>query len=328
VGGSDEDLVISQPIDIFGRRSAARSSGNALVLQAEASLRLVEQELQGDVVAIYIESVAASSRLANAREAEEAAARLLDAIKRLVEGGRLPGVQATRVSIELERARAARKQRESEVAAEIRRLHGVLGVDIQGTPGGFPSIATPNIDERDLILQRADLLLLSADVASAEADIRLARTNRLPQLELQGRRSAWQETDRAYGARIQLSFPLFDSGRSRAEETAARKSAEAARKSFTDLARIARAEIEAARIEVQGAQDQIESLDIVLQTTRDLVSKTQAGLIAGANTLIDVLDAARALREILESLTEARVTLALAQARYLRATGGLLEVRP
>lgn len=327
VGGSDEDLVLSQPVDLFGRTSAMRRTGDALVLQAEANLRQTELDLQSDVVTLYVEGVAATSRLAIARDAEEAAARLLEAVKGLVEGGKLPGVQATRVSIELERAHATRKHREAELAAARRRLLAAIGDGGGVTADAFPDLPVAEVSVAELISWRADLLTLSAEISAAEADARVARTSRLPQLELQGRRSPWQESDPTYGGRIQLTFPLFDYGKSRAEEGAASKRAEAARKAMADAQRIARGEIDAAKLEVAGAVEQVKSLEMVVATSRDLVSRTQTGLREGANTLIDVLDAARALREIEESLVEARVTLATAQARYLRATGSLIEVK-
>ena len=327
VGGSDDDLVISQPIDLFGRTNAARRTGDALVLQAEANLRQIELELQNDVVTLYVDAVATRSRVLIAKEAESGAQSLYLAIRELVEGGKLPGVQATRVSIELLRATAARKQREVEAAAALRRLAAAIATEKVSVAQAFPAIPTLEVSEALLKSHRADLMLLSAEVAEANADARLARADRQPQLELQGRRSAWQE-DPAYGVRLQLNFPLFDGGKSRAQEAAARRHADAARKSFEDALSIARAETEAARLEVRGAQAQIGSLDQVIATARDLVSRTEIGLKEGANTLVDVLDASRALREIQESLIDARATLSLSQARYLRATGTLLEVRP
>lgn len=328
VGGSDEDLMLSQPVDIFGRTSAMRRTGDALVMRAEANLRQTELDLQSDVVNLYVENVAAASRLAIAKDAEETSRRLLEAVQALVDGGKLPGVQATRVSIELERARSTRKLRESEFAASQRRLQAALGDTEAKADESFPEIPVADVSDSQLVERRAELLNLNAEIRAAEAEARVARTSRLPQLELQGRRSPWQDNDPVYGARIQLSFPLFDHGKSRAEEGAAGKRAEAARRSLADAQRIARGQVEAAKLEVSGAEEQVRTLESIVATSRELVSRTQTGLREGANTLIDVLDATRALREIEEGLVDARVTLAAAQARFLRATGSLMEVNP
>lgn len=328
VGGTDGDLVISQPIDIGGRRSAGRLTGQAGILLAEANLRQTLGELQSEVVSLYVGAVAANQRLRIAAEAEDSASRLLGAVKSLVEGGKLPGVQATRVSIELDRARGVRKQRAADLAASVRRLSAATGFDGSLSVGDFPQLVAEDITEAELESQRSELLVLAAETAAAEAEVRTAKLDRRPQLELQARRSPWQYTSPVYGARIQLSFPLSDAGRSRAEEGAANKRAEASRRSLSDGLTIAKAELEAEKLEIGGAQGQITDLESALASGRDLIARTQTGLKEGANTLIDVLDALRAVREIEEALVGARETLATAQAHYLKATGSLLEVRP
>ena len=326
VGGHDDDLGLNQPIDIFGRTSAARSSGDALVLQAEASLRQSLAELQDDVITLYGDTAAAGERVRIARESEAIAARLLDAIKGLVEGGKVPGVQATRVSIELERSRAARLLREAQWEAVKTRLAAAIGGKKEDLKiPEFALIAFSQDEAAKLVQQRPELLLLEADVKAAEAQARISRTNRLPQLDFQVRRTPWQQADAKYGVRLQLSFPLFDSGRASAETGAANKRAEAARRVFADTARIARADLDAARVEVEAAGEQVSRLQAVLKMSEDLAARTQAGLKEGANTLLDVLDALRALREIEEGLVDAKLSLAQAQARRLKASGRLLE---
>lgn len=261
-----------------------------------------------------------------ARESEAIAARLLDAIKGLVEGGKVPGVQATRVSIELERSRAARLLREAQWEAVKTRLAAAIGGKKEDlTIPEFALIAFPQDEAAKLVQQRPELLLLEADVKAAEAQARIARTNRLPQLDFQVRRTPWQQADSKYGARLQLTFPLFDSGRASAETGAANKRAEAARRVFADTARIARADLDAARVEAEAAGEQVSRLQAVLKMSEDLAARTQAGLKEGANTLLDVLDALRALREIEEGLVDAKLSLAQAQARRLKASGRLLE---
>ncbi|CAN5480626.1 efflux transporter outer membrane subunit [soil metagenome] len=324
VGATDNDLVLTQPIDIFGRTKALRTTGDALVLEAEANLRQTELSLQNDVLTLYVEAAATTDRLQAANQAVEGAQRLLDAIRGLVDGGRLPGVQATRVEIEFQRAAAVAKNREAEVRAAQNRLAAAISQK-DAAVQGFPAIPTPEVTDQQLESQRADLLLLSVEATAAKADEKVATTMRLPQLELQARRSPWQQPA-VYGGRIQLSFPLFDFGRSRAEESSARKRAEAALRSLEDAENIARSEINAALIEIEGAQAQVAAIDQIVTKAQALVESTRTGLREGANTLIDVLDSARALREIQESLIEAKVTLATAQARYLRATGTLIEV--
>lgn len=325
VGGTDDDLVLSQPIDIFGRTAAARSTGDALVLQAEAAYRQTLADLQNEVVLVYSETAASKERVRIAKSSEELAARLVEATRGLVEGGKLPGVQATRASIELERVRASRELKEAELRGNQVRLAATIGnAEAEAFDASFVNLSSSEVSDVLLASQRADLLALSAEVRAAEADARVAKQSRLPQLELQGRRTGWQDADAAFGARIQLSFPLFDSGRSKSEVSAATRRSEAARRALEDAIRIARSELKAAAIEIAAANTQVSRLESVLSTTQELARKTEGGLREGVNTLLDVLDAFRALREIEEAIVEARLTLATAQAKLLRATGTLL----
>jgi len=328
VGGNDDDLVLSQPLDIFGRSAAGREAGNALVVQAESSLRQTLADLQDDVVVLYAETAAAAGRIRVAQESEDAAARLLDAVKALVDGGKLPGIQATRVAIELERVSTSRQLREAELNANKKRLAAAIGVTSDSLAiDAFPAIAVTAAPVGDLVKQRPDLMTLNADVQTAEAEIRMARAERMPTLELQGRRSSWHDGDATYGARIQLSFPLFDSGRGRSEVDASRKRAEAARRNLDDATKIAEADVEAARIEVDSSREQVAKFEALRKKTQGLVEVTQVGLKEGANTLLDVLDAMRAAREIDESIVESKLALAQAEARLLKATGQIIEVK-
>lgn len=325
VGGSDDDLVLSQPIDIFGRTAAARAIGDAAILRAEAELQQTLAGIQAEVVEQYSEAAAARALAQSALQIVDIAQRLNDAIKTLVAEGRVAGVQLTRVEIELERARLSLNQRQAEEQASLQRLSGLLNVPVeQVVVPGFADLTVDVIEPALLQRRRADLLLLAAEVSSAEAEARVARLSSLPELEIQGRRSAWQERDERYGARIQISIPLFDYGRARSETAAARTRAEASRRTLGDATRIAESELTAALIELTAAQEQITRYQMIVESARSLVEKSRIGFTAEAISLLEMLEATRALREVEEGLVEARLRLARAQSRYLRATGQIL----
>ena len=327
VGGSDDDLVLAQPIDLFGRTSASRAVGDATVARAEAELQQAIAQLQADVIEQYSEVAAARALADSAAKSQDIAQRLNDAIKVLVDEGRLPGVQLTRVGIEVERIKLAAEQRRAEEEAAIQRLSGLLNQPSQNIAVlGFADIRVELIEPAALQRQRADLLLLAAEVRAAEAEAKVASLGNRPELEIQGRRTAWQEPEQRYGVRIQLAFPISDFGRSRAETAAARTLANAARKALDDATRIAQSELEAARIELTSATEQVGRYQTMLESARSLAEKSRIGFTERAITLIELLEATRALREIEEGYVEAQLRLARAQAAYLRASGRILEV--
>jgi outer membrane protein TolC len=327
VGGSDDDLVLAQPIDIFGRTSAARASGSAIVMQAEAEFRAVSVEVQSQVVDAYIEAAASAELARTAASVQEGLERLYEATRLRVEGGVAPGVQLTRVGLELEQAKLRSDRRQAELQANRQRLATLIGKDYTlVSVQAVPELPISEAEEAVLLSQRPDLLLLTADVRIAEADARIARLEGLPEFELQARRTPWQERDQRYGIRLQLSFPIFDYGRVRSETKAAQTKAEAARKALADASKLASGELAAARIEMNAAKQQVGRYEALVSTAKDLVERLRPALTEQATTLIEVIDATRTLRDVEEALVEARQRLAQAQSRYLRAAGQIIEV--
>ncbi|RYG79694.1 MAG: TolC family protein, partial [Alphaproteobacteria bacterium] len=108
VGGSNnsrnEELILSQSLDLFGQRRAQRATLNAQTRQAQA-----EADLAGRLLVIEVKNAAAG--LFAAQEAEslgvsqvEIATAFRDAAARKAALGDAPAVQAQRAGLELDRA--------------------------------------------------------------------------------------------------------------------------------------------------------------------------------------------------------------------------------
>lgn len=326
--GNDDDVVLAQPIDLFGRRRANRALGDAQVLLAEAGLRTALAEVQGDVVERYAEAVAADQLTANAAASLQLTERLRDLTRLRVEGRIAPAVQLTRVGIEVERARQNLLLRQAQRRAALRRLGGAVGTPVEAV-ADYGSVPTANIDADQLALSRGDLLTIGANLRVAEANARVARASGRPEFEASARTNIWTPGDKVSGLRVQLSIPVFDFGRIRNEVRAAETQVEAERRTLEDATQRAQAELEAIRLELEASNEQIASFQTLIASARELVEKSEIGLREGAAgmTLLDVLEATRALREVEQGLVEARLRLAQAQAAYLRASGRVLEVR-
>lgn len=325
--GNDDDFVLAQPLDLFGRRRANRALGDAQVLLAEASLRQALAEVQGDVVERYADAVAAAQLTDNAAAALEVTERLRELTRLRVEGRIAPAVQLTRVGIEVERARQNLVLRQAQRQAALRRLGGAIGTPIQMV-ADYGAVPTVVIDTAQLRASRGDLLAIAANLRVAEANARVARASGRPELEASARTNVWTPGEKVSGLRLQLSIPIFDYGRIRSEVQAAQTQVEAERRTLEDATNRAQAELDAVQVEIEAANAQIASFQTLIASARELVEKSEIGLREGAAaiTLLDVLEATRALREVEQGLVEARLRLAQAQAAYLRASGRLVEV--
>lgn len=323
IGPTDDDFYISQPIDIFGRTSAQARLGFSQVKVAEAGLRETLLTVQSSVLNHYF-AAAATIRISEvSNDLVNLAQSLKDASVRRFEEGRIPEVQVTRANLELERAKQTAALRRSQSQAALKRLAASMGLAQVDFAINQSETLTP-ITEINLE-NRPDLLRLEALTDVAQAETLVATRSNLPELELIGLRSPWRDQPTEFGARLQLTWSLLDYGKSRNEAKAAQRQAQASRKAYQDAHQKAQAELEAIGIELQAAADQVTSYESLRESARDLVEKSQRGYSEGVGTLIDVLEATRALREIEEELAEAQLSLHLAEVARYEAAGFLME---
>ena len=324
--GNDDDVALSQPIDLFGRRKANRLLGDAQIKLAEAGLRQILGEVQGDVVDLYASTVAAGKLVQTATAQFELAEKLLDATAKRAEGGAVAPVQVKRVSLEVERARLALSLRRAPQTAARRRLAGALGVSTDGlSVEEFAIVPVAPVEVATIARQRADLLTLSAQFAIAQANIGVTQLQFRPDFEISARTSRYSYgSSQPTGLRATLSIPVFDFGRRKNDVKAGQAAAAAERKALDDATARAQAEVEAVNVELAAANAQSAGFERLLTDTRELVRVSNVGYREGATALLEVLEATRALRELEENLVEAHLRVAQAQAAYLRTTGTLL----
>ncbi|MBI5706416.1 MAG: TolC family protein [Armatimonadetes bacterium] len=322
VGGSDEDLFLSQPVDLFGRSAAGRKAGFADVKRAEAEYRGVMLDLQTDVLEAYFQAVTATRLASSADELLKLAEGLKNAAQRRFDEGLIPEVQLLRADLELQKARQTASLRRAQRDSAIKRFRGTVGFgvsDLDLRASLAPLEATD-------VSGRADLLQLQAEALIAEAEAGISRAARMPELELQARRSPWTESQALYGARIQLTWALFDHGKSRFEVDSAKKRAEAAFEAFRDASGRAEAELAALKGEIEADRVQVENYGAILDSLRALVAKSQKGFSEGVGTLTDVLETTRTLRETEQEAVEASLRFTLAVTAQYKAAGHLSEV--
>lgn len=318
--GGGEDLLLAQPIDVFGRAAAGAASGLATVESARAALRQTQLDVQSEVLAAYAEAQSAQALVATGRALRDLAERLYEATKARVDNGEVPPSQLLRVDLDRERARQTLAVRERSLTAARIRLAGAMGMGPESVRE--VDLADPAPIDPGLHL-RPDLQQLAADVRAAHAEVRQGRLAGLPELELQFRRAPWS-TSEQYGARLQIVMPLWDWGATKNRVRAAQAGERAAQASLVDRQIIANNEVAAAQADLDSARLAVASFAHLVADARSLRDKEQRGFELGASTLLDVLDASRALREIEEGAIDAHLRLSQAHARLLAATGTIL----
>ena len=321
--GGGEDLTIFQPFDIFGKTRAARASGRSLVSQAESGLRLQELNVQGEVLAAYSEYANASRGYQIAQEQLAVVQEIQHATEVRAKALAIPEIQVERASLEVTKYTQIVIDRKAAVDSARLKLSQSVGETIDESRT-FAEVPLASPAGADWETQRPELQSLLATRQGAMADANSARLSRLPDFEMQARRAPWSSGTEQYGLRIQMVFPLWDHGNARSREKAARSLAESANQSFEDLLARIRAEAASAQVLSEAAEKSVVAYTNLVTGAQKLLDRTKRGFDLGAATLLDVLDAQRALFDAREQLSSAQLNRDSARTLLISARGQLL----
>jgi outer membrane protein TolC len=320
LGATDQDLFLTQPLDVFGKATSLRTIGESRVRIAEADLQQARLAVQSEVLDTYLKTLAAAQTLAVSRDLQTIAESLAQATSRRYEEGVVPEVQALRAQLEVDRSKQTVALRQAQYLAMTKLLAGVTGLAEMGSVE-----ATDLKDPAGTVVQRPEVRILEAQLSEHFARARAARAARRPDLEISALRSPWRDSPSQFGARIQLSWTVNDYGRSSQEIKAAELAAESTAEMLRDFIARSQAEIAALDIQIEASRAHVASFDALRTKAADLVEKSRRGYSEGYGSLLDVLEATRSLREVEQELVEARLELSLTLAAKYTATGTLLE---
>ncbi|MFN3648229.1 MAG: TolC family protein [Armatimonadota bacterium] len=309
VGFTNGNALLSQQIDLGGRRSAQAEAAAGLRQAAEAELRLAQLQSAAETRAAYYDLVRTRAVEEAARETAELARQLRDAVKRRVEIGEAPLVQQTRAGIELARAEQDAVRAAGETRARAATLNLILGRPADTAVVPAESLEIPEAPApREQLLDRAEqarpeLAAARAVLAARRGAVAVARAARRPELFAELAADTWSLdrdpfNSRNLGLQARLSFPLFDRGRLRAEEDRARAGVREQEAEVEATRRAVRVEIERAAAELTAARQVAQSYrEAILPQTEELLRSTRAGFEAGLTSFLEVLEAQRVVRQ-------------------------------
>lgn len=390
IGGTrearDEEVILSQPIDLFGQRRSQAGVAGAELRRAQAETTLAERSL-----IVQVKNAAAD--LFAAQEAEslgvaqvEVAQAFRNAAARRAELGDVPPVQVQRAELELLRVqndltnaqteRLARRAGLNQLVGQapetplrvtlpiasgftdLLRLRGPLqpsaapgqpiapgGASLPpatdsptpGSPapgasviGSSGQIASNLVGARGQILPgalstRPDLLSAQATLEARQAQVGVLRRQGRPQLEVQGRRSAFFGRQGSYALRAVVTVPLFDFGSLKSERRAAQAEVRAQEAQISVLRAQVSTQVEQALLGLEQQRQTVERYRAeatgIVPLTLDLLRKTQIGYNAGASTYLEVLEAQRTLRQVQTEYLQALVGVRSSEAALESALG-------
>lgn len=327
------------PIYTSGRTDALERAAAAEASAVSAEIETARADLRFEVVRAYW--AAATAREA-VRVLEESAARaeaqLGDARQRF-KVGLIPPNEVSSLEAQRSRERAqlieAQNIRESALI-DLRRLTGIgtssvieladeLATGATVATGGAGSLiarALENRPERKAFMARLDALEARHDAALAANKPTVAVIGGVdyanPNPRIFPRKGEWQES---WDVGVNVSWNVFDFGRTKAQAAGVAAAVTAARERIADFDTIVTADVQQRLLDVESSQAMVQAASDAVRSAAEARRVVGDRFAAGVATSTDVLVAQVAFLEAELARTRALAGVRLAEARLERALG-------
>lgn len=318
---SDTTIAFAMPVELGGKRSARIAVADARIQRAHIDLAVAEADRRLAVTEAYVAAIASERRAAVA-EAQVAVTteNLRIARDRVMVGANSP-IDEQRAALEQVRATtdaetalrtaiAARVTLTQYVGDGARSALDERWFDLAAATRQGPAIP---VDVRGTLA----LAAASADAATAEAELRLARSQRAPDLTLTaGTRRLEASNDQAMVFGVSVPLPLFNGGKA-AVTQAARERDRADAQGRIALFEAERA-ITAAEAERDRAATAVRASGPALAAATEAARIARLGYAEGKFDQLILLDAERTLLDTRRAEIDARAAWHDATARLER----------
>jgi cobalt-zinc-cadmium efflux system outer membrane protein len=327
--GSDEELLITQPLELNGTRAARSGIASAHLRAVEAESLTELREIVYQTKTAYLQLARAQERKTLAQDLAKIASAVDSSALRQVELGSRPGIERTQTSIELARARQQATLADAEYVFALAELNTMLGRPVETAATlSVLEFAFQAVDESELLriaLQtRGEISLAKANQQSFIQEARLARAEGLPDLTPQFRASSLSRTPRESGFGIGISIPLIDYGSRRNRILQAEESAKAQEQRLSAVQNQVQLDVKQAVARLRASDEVLKSFQSgMLDDARKLLEATKHGFELGGTTLSTYLEAQRTFRSVQLEYIDALVSHHQALAQLERSSGGV-----
>lgn len=327
-GGSDEEILLQQPLELNGTRAARTGVARAQLRQTQAEAIVELRTLVFETRAAYYDLARAQELRALAQQVLRTAEEFSRGVRRQAEEGLRPGIDQTQAEIEAARSRQQVTLAEAQVGTARAALNTLLGQPTEApTAAVTPIPFTPAKVDRDaLVLQalsgRAEITAEEARRQGFREEARLARAQGRPDLAPQFRTESVLRAPREPGIGVGVTLPLLDWGSRRNRIRQAEESARAQEARIASTQAQVRREVDQAVARLKAAETVVrEYQGGVLDQARRLLEGSLRALQIGAPnaSILTALEAQRTYRGVLTDYTNALTEHAQAYAELERA---------
>lgn len=251
-----------------------------------------------------------------AQDTVTAQTRNAEVIQQLFDVGKVPRFDVLRAQAALKDAQQQVANAQADVTASRARLAQALGVAeaaLPATSADEPLPTAPADILTTALAKRPDLLAAQQRIAVAEATVNAREASYKPQIYAVGMVDAIVPADMGQSAGLTIGvvagIPMLDGGRRKAEVQEARQAVTQSQAMRDTLELQVRADVAGAEARVTAAHQNIETATAQVAAAEEAYTVAQARYTGGKGTIVELLDAQRAL-------TEARQSLVAAHAQY------------
>jgi cobalt-zinc-cadmium efflux system outer membrane protein len=323
LGQAETTVSLALPIELGGKRSARIAVADAQAWRALLTSAITQADVRVQVTQLYVAAVSEKWRAFNARDQLRIAEDALSVARARVQAGRASPIEEQRADVARLNAQAGAERSQRLADAATTNLSRRIG-----QPAGLVDMtaldAIPAVDYGPgLRPDAAGTLALAAadaDLAFADAGIRLARSQRLPDITVgPGIRRFEATNDMAAVISFSIPIPVFNSGRAAIDQATAERDRVEAQRRVTAL------DVEQAITDAQAEADNAATAarnanGPALAAAHEAARIARIGYREGKFGQLDLLDAERTLAETRLAAIDALAAYHNAKARLERLT--------
>lgn len=320
------------PLDIAGVLSRAVGAGRSFEAAAAAGVDAEVNAVRGAVKAAFFQALQAGALVAVYETENQAIRQRLDVTRKRFDADDVPRFDVIRVESELRQSDAALIRARNDVRLAIQRLNNVMARPIDTPTEPVPVREMPRIEKGV-----ADLVVLAREtrpeVRGAESRLRglagvtqAARGGTLPSIDVGANYtrtinpSPFAVEHQTTGS-VQLTYPIYDSGVTRARVAAARQDEEEARVTRDQIELAVELEVRQAVVDLEDAWQQVEVAQSQVDLATEALRLAELRYSEGLGILLDVTSAQADATRARTALVNAEFAYLAAYARLQQAVG-------
>lgn len=337
-GLTDARAYLDQPIvnfkSIYNNRSATIEQ-KAAVLSSQDARDVVALVVTG----LYLQTVAAASRIETGRAQVAAAQTASDQAADFQKNGVVPAIEALRAQVELQTQQQRLISYQSDVEKLKLRLARAIGLpdgQVFDLTDAVPFSPLPALKLEDAITRaytsRMDFQSASARVQAAELARKAAGADRLPTADFNGNYGdigpAPDSSHGTYVAAVSVNVNVFDGGRTRNEVLQADAELERRKAELADLRGRIAFEIRTAYLDLASAGQQTEVAKSTVALSQQQLTQSQDRFAAGVTDNLEVVQAQEAVATANENYISSLYVYNAAKATLARSIGNAEKTIP